>query len=266
MEEVIQAVILGIIQGLSEFLPISSSGHLEIGKWLLGQKYQGNESLMMTVVLHVATSLSTIVVFRKDIATLLAGLTDKQNPASREFAWKILISMVPAAIVGLTLEDQIDALFQGQILLVGFCLLLTGGLLFWADLPLRHDGPISRRNALLIGIAQAIAILPGISRSGATIGAALLLKVDRAEAARFSFLMVVPLILGKVCKDLLDGSANAHIQTQGLPLVVGFVTAFIVGLLACRWMIAIVRHSRLKYFAYYCLAAGSLAIIAKLFW
>lgn len=266
MEEVIHAIILGIIQGLTEFLPVSSSGHLEIGKWLLGQEYQGDESLMMTVVLHVATSLSTIVVFYKDITSILTGLFDRQNPEAREFAWKIILSMIPAAIVGLTLEDQIDALFQGQILLVGFCLLLTGGLLFWADMPLRHDGAVTRRNALLIGIAQAIAILPGISRSGATIGAALLLRVDRAQAARFSFLMVVPLILGKIAKDLLDGSAELHVQAQGLPLAAGFISAFLVGLLACRWMIAVVRQSRLRYFAYYCLAAGTLAIIANMLW
>lgn len=266
MEEIVQAVILGIIQGLTEFLPVSSSGHLEIGKWLLGQKYQGDESLMMTVALHLATALATLVVFRKDILTLLSGLFDRENPASREFAWKILISMVPAAIVGLTLENQIDALFQGQVLLVGFCLLLTGGLLFWADLPLQHNGKVTRRNALLIGIAQAIAILPGISRSGATIGTALLLKIDRTDAARFSFLMVVPLILGKVFKDLLDGSADTHIQAQGLPLMVGFVAAFFTGLLACRWMISLVRQARLKYFAYYCLAAGTLTILANLLW
>jgi len=264
MREVLEAIVLGIIQGLTEFLPVSSSGHLEIGKWLLGNQYSGEAGFLMTVMLHVATALATIHVFRKDIGGIFRKLFSREDPEGRRFALRIILSMIPAVLVGLTLEDQIERLFTGQLLLVGTCLLFTGLLLLWADRPYAHQGPITYRSALWIGIAQAIAILPGISRSGATIGTALLLRTDRTEAARFSFLMVVPLILGKLAKDVLDGSMEDHITVQGLPLLAGFVAALITGWLACTWMISLVRRARLRYFGYYCFAVGTFAILAHL--
>ncbi len=266
MSDVFEAIILGIIQGLTEFLPVSSSGHLEIGKWLLGNNLSGEESLLMTVVLHVATAISTIIVFRKDILLIIQKLFRKDDPEGRSFALKIIISMIPAVVVGLTLEKEIDALFTGQLLLVGSCLLVTGLLLLWADKPYTHQKPLSNKSALWIGIAQAIAILPGISRSGATISTALLLKIDRPQAARFSFLMVVPLILGKIAKDLLDGSAMLSVSDQGLPLLAGFIAALVTGWVACKWMITIVQRARLNYFAYYCFLVGSLAILSYIIW
>lgn len=266
MKEVLEALLLGIIQGLTEFLPVSSSGHLELGKWLLGEDLESHESLLFTVLVHGATALATIWVFREDIRQLLLQLFNRKNHEGRVFAAKIILSMMPAVVVGLSLETEIESLFSGRIILVGFCLLCTGLLLFWADRPYGHTQTVSYKDALWMGIAQAIAILPGISRSGATIGTALLLKKDRSEAARFSFLMVIPLILGKMAKDVMDGAYTESGNMQGLPMAVGFVAAFITGVLACRWMIAIVKGQRLKYFGYYCLTVGSLAILAKLLW
>lgn len=266
MKEVLEAIVLGIIQGLTEFLPVSSSGHLEIGKWLLGDQSTGSESLLMTVVLHVATAIATIIVFRQDIIDLIRKLFSRNDPEAQAFALKIILSMVPAVVVGLTLEDEIESLFTGQILLVGFCLLFTGLLLLWADRPYSHQLPLTYKSALWIGIAQAIAILPGISRSGATISTALFLKIERSQAARFSFLMVVPLILGKIAKDLIDGQSAFPMAEQSLPLIAGFIAALITGWFACRWMIAIVQKARLKYFGYYCFIIGSFAILSQIIW
>jgi len=190
----LEAIILGIIQGLTEFLPVSSSGHLELGKATLGSVPE--EGMLMTVVLHFATALSTIVIFRKDIAEIFRGLFKFKNNEELRFSIMIILSMIPAALVGIFFEDEIDAFFGGNILLVGIMLILTGGLLFLADRAKSSEGKVSPVKAVIIGIAQAIAILPGISRSGATIGTSVLLGVDRARAARFSFLMVVPLIFG----------------------------------------------------------------------
>jgi len=260
--EIVEALILGFVQGLTEFLPVSSSGHLEIAKELLGISEQ-EQNLLMTIVLHAATALSTIVIFRKDITQIFAGLFQFKWNEEAKFSVKIIISMIPAAIVGLFFEEEIEALFGGQILLVGSMLLLTGLLLFLADKAKKTDKKVSMFNAVLIGISQAIAILPGISRSGATISTSVLLGVDREKAARFSFLMVVPLILGKMTKDVLSGDLSA--QTSNiLPLVFGFIAAFITGLVACKWMIRLVKKSQLKYFAYYCFAVGIISIASQL--
>ena len=199
----IEAIILGIIQGLTEFLPVSSSGHLELGKAILGDKSLPEESLLFTVVLHFATALSTVVIFRKEILEIIVGLLQFKWNEQTEFSLKIILSMVPAALIGVLFNDQIEALFSRQIILVGTMLILTGLLLFLADRAKNTDKPVTYKSAILIGIAQAIAILPGISRSGATISTSVLLGIDRERAARFSFLMVVPLILGKMAKDLL---------------------------------------------------------------
>jgi undecaprenyl-diphosphatase len=257
-----EAIILGVVQGLTEFLPVSSSGHLEIVKELLNVEAQ-EQNLLMTVVLHAATALSTIVIFRQDIKEILAGLVQFKWNEEFKFSLKIILSMVPAACVGLLFEDEIEQLFGGQILLVGSLLLITGLLLFLADKAKKTDQKVNFSNALVIGISQAIAILPGISRSGATISTSVLLGVDREKAARFSFLMVVPLILGKMSKDIVSG--DLLVDSSGmLPLSLGFIAAFTTGLVACKWMIKLVKNSQLKYFAYYCFTIGSITIITSL--
>ena len=259
-----EALILGIIQGLTEFLPVSSSGHLELGKVLLGDESLPEESLLFTVVVHAATALSTVVVFRKDILEILKGLFQFKWNEESQFSVKIIVSMMPAAIVGVLFNDQIEALFNRQILLVGAMLVLTGLLLFLADCAKRTEKQVGFGQAAIIGISQAIAILPGISRSGATISTSVLLGIDREKAARFSFLMVVPLILGKIAKDLMDGNISSEL-TNIMPLAVGFAAAFISGLVACTWMISLVKKSQLRYFSYYCFVVGFGAILATLF-
>lgn len=258
--EVIDAIVLGIIQGLTEFLPVSSSGHLEIGKAILGDQSIPEESLMITVVLHFATALSTIVVFRKDIADIFRGLFQFKWNSETIFSAKIVLSMVPAALVGVFFEEELEALFGGNLVLVGFMLLITALLLWLADKAKNTEKPVSYSNAFVIGVAQAIAMLPGISRSGATISTSVLLGNDKTKAARFSFLMVVPLIFGKIAKDLLFGDLTTTTM-EIAPLFAGFVAAFVAGLAACTWMIQLVRKSKLSYFAIYCFAVGLIAII-----
>lgn len=262
--EYLETIILGIIQGLTEFLPVSSSGHLELAKALFGGDVVGEESMMTTVVLHFATALSTIVVFRKDVSTIFGGLFQFKNNEAFNFSMKIILSMVPAALVGFFLDDMIEGFFDRQILLVGIMLFVTGGLLFLADRAKRTDQNVSYPKAFIIGIAQAIAILPGISRSGATIGTSVLLGIDRQKAARFSFLMVVPLILGKMAKDILDG-AFASDSVPFLELGIGFIAAFITGLAACTWMISLVKRSKLSWFSFYCFIVGGIAIVWSFF-
>ena len=258
----IEAIILGIIQGLTEFLPVSSSGHLEIAKTVLNVSEQ-EQNLLMTVVLHAATALSTIFIFREDIKEIIIGLFQFKWNEEFQFSLKIILSMIPAGFVGLFFENEIEQLFGGQILLVGSMLLITGLLLFLADNAKKNNQKVNFANALIIGVSQAIAILPGISRSGATISASVLLGIDREKAARFSFLMVIPLIVGKMCKDILSGDIQTD-NTTLLPLIVGFIAAFLTGLIACRWMIRLVKNSQLKYFAYYCFILGGVSIVASL--
>ena len=261
--EIINAIILGIIQGLTEFLPVSSSGHLEIAKAILGENKVGEESLLMTVVLHFATALSTIIIFRKDILEILSGLLQFKNNDSFWFSLKIVLSMIPATFVGVFFNDEIEALFGGALTLVGSMLLVTGLLLFLADKAKASAKKVGIKHAILIGISQAIAILPGISRSGATISTAVLLGIDKEKAARFSFLMVVPLIFGKMAKDILSGDIQYE-TTTFIPLLVGFIFAFLTGMFACKWMIKLVKSSQLKYFAYYCFAIGGIVIATSL--
>jgi undecaprenyl-diphosphatase len=257
--EWLSAFILGIVQGLTEFLPVSSSGHLEITKVIFGNSATPEKSLLMTVVLHFATALSTVVIFRKDIVEIIRGLLQFKWNDEFRFSLFIVVSMIPAAIVGVLLEEQIEKLFNKQILLVGLMLIVTAVLLYFADKAKNTEKKVGLFSSIIIGISQAIAILPGISRSGATISTSVLLGIDRTKAARFSFLMVVPLILGKMAKDVMGGK----ISTSGsdiIPLIIGFVAAFISGLLACKWMISIVRKSKLSYFAVYCLIVGVVCI------
>ncbi|MGB0915878.1 MAG: undecaprenyl-diphosphate phosphatase [Crocinitomicaceae bacterium] len=262
----LEAIILGIIQGLTEFLPVSSSGHLELVKAIQGQDLSGETSMMMTVVLHFATALSTVVVFRKDILEIVQGLFQFKMNDEFKFSMKILLSMIPAAIVGVMFDDILESFFNGQVLLVGCMLILTGLLLFLADRAKNTEKKVSFSNAIVIGVAQAIAILPGISRSGATIGTSVLLGVDRAKAARFSFLMVVPLIFGKIAKDMTSEefrgmiSGNVDMGISFGLISVGFIAAFVTGIVACTWMIAIVKRSKLTYFSYYCFIVGLVAI------
>lgn len=257
--ELIDAIILGIIQGLTEFLPVSSSGHLELGKAILGDDSIPEESLLFTVVLHFATALSTIVVFRKDVLDIFKGLFQFKWNEEAQFALKIIISMVPAAIVGFFLEDFMEVFFDGAIIIVGIMLLITALLLYLADMAKTTNKDVSFRSAFVIGLAQAVAMLPGISRSGATISTSVLLGIDKTKSARFSFLMVVPLIFGKVAKDILGGELSFQ-STQMAPMGAGFVAAFVAGLFACTWMIQLVKKSKLTYFAIYCLVVGLIAI------
>ena len=258
----LEAIILGIVQGLTEFLPVSSSGHIEIAKVLLGSSQE--QSLLMTIVLHAATALSTIFVFREDIKEIIRGLLQFTWNKEFQFSLKIIISMIPATLIGLFFENEIELLFSGEILLVGCMLLVTGLLLFLADKAKNTNKNVNFFHALIIGLAQAIAILPGVSRSGATISTCVLLGIDREKAARFSFLMVVPLILGKMGKDIISGDILIESATL-MPLLIGFTAAFITGLFACKWMIQLVKKSKLKYFSFYCFLVGTVSIISIFF-
>jgi len=259
MSEIVKAIILGIVQGLTEFLPVSSSGHLELAKYFMADTSVADQSMLMTVMLHGATALSTIVIFRKDILEILKGLFQFKWNEETIFSAKIILSMIPAVFVGLAFEKQIEALFDQQLLLVGAMLAITGILLLLADRAKNTGKKVSFGQALIIGISQAIAILPGISRSGATISTSVLLGIDRERAARFSFLMVVPLIIGKIAKDVLSGEIVYSPDVVG-PLTAGFIAAFVTGLVACTWMIKLVKNSKLSYFSYYCFIVAALAI------
>lgn len=257
--DTLDAILLGIVQGLTEFLPVSSSGHLELGKALLGDASIPEDSLLFTVVVHFATALSTLVVFRKDVWEIIRGLFQFKWNEESQFSLKILISMVPAVFIGLFFEAQLEAFFGGNIRFVGFMLLVTALLLYFADQAKNTTKKVSYQSAFVIGISQAIAMLPGISRSGATISTSVLLGVDKTKAARFSFLMVVPLIIGKIAKDVLSGDL-VFTGEQATAMGAGFIAAFVAGLAACTWMIQLVKKSKLTYFAVYCLLIGSLAI------
>ena len=263
MADLFRALVLGIVQGLTEFLPVSSSGHLELAKWLLGGDSLPQESMLMTVTLHAATALATLVVFRRDVASILTDLFKFRWNDGTRFAALVAVSMVPAALVGVFFDEALEALFDRQVVLVALMLVVTGGLLFLADRARETNRSVGWTSALLVGIAQAIAILPGISRSGATISTSVLLGIDREKAARFSFLMVIPLIFGKMAKDLLDGEFGAA-SIDLVELGVGFGAAFATGILACVWMIRLVKKAELKWFAYYCFAVAAVVLGVKM--
>jgi len=255
-----EALILGLVQGLTEFLPVSSSGHLEIGKVLLNVEIK--ESLSFTVLVHFATVLSTITVFYKDILKLSGGfLQFKWNEETR-YVSKILVSMIPVLIVGILFREQLESLFSGNLVLVGSALMVTALLLISTQLVKPGKKKIPFLDAFLMGIAQAIATIPGISRSGATISAGLLLKNGRSEVAQFSFLMVLLPIIGAALLDILSLSSSgseASIATGSL--IVGFLAAYLSGYLACRWMINLVKKGKLFWFAIYCAIVGIVSII-----
>lgn len=267
----LEALILGIIQGLTEFLPVSSSGHIELGKAILGVDLE-SDNLLFSIIVHGATALSTIVVFRKTIGELFRSLFAFKWNADTKYITFILVSMIPVGVVGVLYEDEIEAFFDGQILFVGSMLLITAVLLWLSTRVGNPDGKVTYKNAIIVGISQAFAILPGISRSGTTISASLLLGISREEAAKFSFLMVLPPILGAtLLKTMSFLKANQAVEVaagggiSSIALTIGFIAAFISGVFACQLMIRIVKNSKLIYFAAYCLVVGLVAVGWSLF-
>jgi undecaprenyl-diphosphatase len=261
---IIEALILGIVQGLTEFLPVSSSGHIELGKAILN--IQTTDNLLFSIVVHGATALSTIIVFRTTIIDLFKGLLEFKNNESFRYTMKIIISMIPVGIIGVLFEEKLEALFTGNVLLVGSMLIFTGLLLTFTYFSKNTTKDVSFGRAIIIGLAQAVAILPGISRSGSTISTALILGIDKGKATKFSFIMVLLPIMGATLlkvKDYFEAPSLAGgISTS--TLIIGFLAAFISGLLACTWMIQIVKRGKLIYFAYYCFAVGIISIVISL--
>lgn len=255
----LEAIVLGLVQGLTEFLPVSSSGHLVIGKELLGIDSSG---VAFEVVVHAATVLSTLVAFRKDILELLSGVLKFKMNGQTIYVFKILISMVPVFIVGMFLKDHVEALFGEGTIVVGIALLVTSFLLYLSGVLKPKEKGITFRNALIIGVAQSVAVIPGLSRSGATISTGLLLGARREDIAKFSFLMVLIPILGEAFLELVSGGFASESTGIGvLPLAAGFLAAFTSGLFACKAMIALVKKTKLKGFALYCAILGVIAII-----
>lgn len=261
-----EALILGLIQGLTEYLPVSSSGHLAIGQALFGMN-DGADNLMFTVAVHVATVLSTIVILWSEIDWILKGLFKCELNAETKYVLNIIVSMIPVGIVGLFFKDQVEEIFGSGLLVVGCCLLITSALLVFSYYAKpRQKEHISWKDALVIGIAQAIAVLPGVSRSGSTIATGLMLGNKKESLAQFSFLMVIPPILGEALLDVLKmlkgEDVMGGIETQ--PLVIGFLAAFLSGCVACKWMINIVKKGKLIYFGIYCAIVGVVTIITQL--
>ena len=270
--ETIEALILGLLQGLTEYLPVSSSGHLAIGSHILG--IEAEENLMFTVAVHVATVLSTLVVLGGEIIRLVRGTFGPFNAgasglarlnADQRYMLNILVSMIPIFVVGIFFKDTVESIFGQGLLVVGCCLLVTAGLLAYSYLSKpRQKESISLVDAFIIGIAQAVAVLPGLSRSGSTIATGLILGNNKAHMAQFSFLMVIPPILGEALLDTIKAAKEGFNAAFGdlsvMALVVGFVAAFVSGIAACKWMIGIVRRGKLIYFAYYCVAVGAVTL------
>lgn len=264
----LQALILGLVQGLTEFLPVSSSGHLAIGREILG--VEASEDLVFEVAVHAATVLATIIVFRKEIWRLLCGLFKFKYNDETDYIFKILVSLVPVFVVGMFFKDAVEGLFS-SLLVVGVALLVTALLLFLSDMaskgravaaqePDRYQNGISYWQAFVIGLGQALAVVPGLSRSGTTISTGLLCGVKRESVAQFSFLMVLIPILGEAFLEIVGGEMGAS-SVGLLPLAVGFIAAFLSGLFACRVMIALVKKAKLKWFALYCAVVGVLVIV-----
>jgi len=259
---ILEAILLGVLQGLTEFLPVSSSGHIELGKYLFGIELK--DDLLFSLFLHLATVLSTIIVFRKDILSIIKELFQfKFNEATR-FVTYILISMLPVFIVGIFFKDAVESFYNGNIAFVGAMLIITGLLLLASEKIKAKTRNLNAPSAFIIGTAQAIAVLPGISRSGATIATGLISGVDRSAIARFSFLMVIPPIIGASILDVGDISNSQYNSTDILNMCAGFIAAFLTGLFACKLMIRLVKNSKLIYFAIYCFLVGSICLISRL--
>ena len=256
-----EALVLGLIQGLTEYLPVSSSGHLTIGSAIFG--IEGEENLAFTIVVHVATVFSTLVILWKEINWIFRGIFKFEMNTETKYVLNILISMIPIGIVGVFFKDEVEAIFGSGLLIVGCMLLLTATLLafsYYAKPRIKEE--ISLKDAFIIGLAQACAVMPGLSRSGSTIATGLLLGNKKEKLAQFSFLMVIPPILGEALLDIIKAVSGENIMgdLSVTSLVVGFLAAFISGCLACKWMINIVKKGKLIYFAIYCAIAGAIAI------
>lgn len=271
--DILQALILGVVQGLSEYLPISSSGHLEIMNELLGLDLKGTESLEFDLMLHVATVLSTIVVLWKEFMPLCRSFFTLRNDDNMRYVLKILVSCIPVAIVGICFKDFVESFFGGKLTVVGICLCVTAALLaisyFFRTSPATakkyKPRDITWLDALVIGCAQAVAVLPGLSRSGTTIATGILIGDKREKVAQFSFFMVIIPILGQGLLDLKDMLIPSAGETAAsavgfLPVVVGFVASFVVGCLACKWMLNLVKKGKLVWFSVYCLIVGILCL------
>ncbi len=259
MNEYLLTIILGIVQGITEFLPISSDGHLEIAKYFLGDQSKGLESLELTVLLHIGTTLSIFFVFRRNIIELLVDLILAKKEALK-YAGLIAVSMIPAGIVGLFFEKEVSQLFSGNIALVAVLLFINGIVLYFGNKATVTDQPITYTKSFVLGIAQMLAILPGISRSGTTISTAAFMKINRYQATEFSFIMLLPLMLGKIVKDIFDGSFS-NIQYSTGALSAGFFTAFVVGIFAFQLLLKLVKQIKLQYFAYYCMIIGIVLLV-----
>lgn len=270
----IQALLMGLLQGLTEYLPVSSSGHLTIASTLFG--IDGEENMLFTIMVHVATVLSTIVILGGEIWNIIKGMfgplnngaqgLNRLNPDQR-YVLNILVSMIPIGIVGVFFKEQVEAIFGSGMTIVGICLLVTALLLTFSYYARpRERENISLGHAFIIGLAQAIAVLPGLSRSGSTIATGLMLGEKKSNMAQFSFLMVIPPILGEALLDVLKMVKGESLGAEigWLPLTVGFLAAFISGCVACKWMIGIVKKGKLIYFAYYCAIAGVVSLIYDL--
>lgn len=261
-----EALILGILQGLTEYLPVSSSGHLAIGSALFG--IEGEENLTFTIVVHVATVLSTLVILWKEIDWIFKGLFKWQMNDETKYVLNIIVSMIPIGIVGVFFKDTVEEIFGSGLLIVGCMLILTAVLLtFSYYAKSRQKEKISIRDAFIIGIAQACAVMPGLSRSGSTIATGLLLGNKKESLAQFSFLMVIPPILGEALLDgmkIMEDASSASADISTLSLVIGFMAAFISGCIACKWMINIVKKGKLIWFGIYCAIAGIITVITSL--
>ena len=258
-----EAFILGLVQGLTEFLPVSSSGHIAIGGYLFG--LSGEENLTFAIAVHAATVLSTITVLRKEIGALFLGMFKFRWNEQTQYIAKIIVSMIPVGIVGVFFKDQVEAVFDSGLLIIGVMLLVTAALLIVSSrFSPRQKESISFKDAFIIGLSQAVAVIPGLSRSGTTIATGLMLGNKRESVARFSFLMVIVPILGEAFLDLMKGgfSGSAGQLSTGA-LLTGFLAAFISGTIACKWMLNIVKKGKLVYFAYYCIIVGVVTIICS---
>lgn len=257
---IIESLALGVIQGLTEFLPVSSSGHLELAHALFG--IQGESNLRFEMILHVATVLSTLYVFRKDIAELFLGIFKFKWDDNNKYIVMLLLSAVPAGVAGVFFEDKIEAMFTGNMMLLGVQFLFTALLLAIAYFMPARSRKINFLDAFIIGVAQMVAIVPAISRSGATIATGVIIGNDKSSLAKFSFLMVIIPVVGAMLLDVVSGKLASDVTIQIIPSLIGFFAAFITGLLACKWMINLVKKGKLIYFAIYCALIGLFAIFA----
>lgn len=261
----LEAFLLGMVQGLTEFLPVSSSGHIQIGAYLFG--INPKENLLFTILVHGATVLATIIVFHKEIARIIRNVLKFEDNADTRFVLNIGISMIPILIVGLFYKEEVEEFFSRSVIFVASMLMITGILLAATYFlkTFNNTGNVTPMKAFIIGLAQAFAVLPGISRSGATIATAMILGVEKEQATKFSFLMVIVPILGATLLEVIDIIQNPGIATgiSTPALIVGFLSALVFGVLACRWMITIVRNGKLIYFAVYCFALATFILIVE---